>query len=55
MMHVSEIITLYNTVLFVTHISIKLEETNKQTNKKHREYRPLQPEIKENMYFINIY
>ena len=36
-MHVSEIITLYNTVLFVTHISIK-EETNKQTNKKHCEY-----------------
>ena len=30
-MHVSEIITLYNTVLFVTHISIKEEKTNKQT------------------------
>ena len=32
MMHVSQIITLYNTVLFVRHILIKLEETNKQKN-----------------------
>ena len=30
MMHVSQIITLYNTVLFVRHSLIKLEETNKQ-------------------------